>query len=63
MALYIPHSIFHLGRLLYVRPETFGPYYVYTRILVEIAAIFFGVKYNISNISSILDSYLVGWTA
>ena len=28
MALYIPHSIFHLGRLLYVRPETFGPYYV-----------------------------------
>ena len=28
MALYIPHSIFHLGRLLYVRTETFGPYYV-----------------------------------
>ena len=28
MALYIPHSIFHLERLLYVRPETFGPYYV-----------------------------------
>ena len=27
MALYIPHSIFHLARLLYVRPETFGPYY------------------------------------
>jgi hypothetical protein len=26
MALYIPHSIFHLARLLYVRPETFGPY-------------------------------------
>ena len=25
MALYIPHSIFHLARLLYVRPETFGP--------------------------------------
>jgi hypothetical protein len=23
MALYIPHSIFHLARLLYVRPETF----------------------------------------
>ena len=34
MALYIPHSIFHLARLLYVRPETFGPYYVYdTKIL------------------------------
>ena len=28
MALYIPHSFFHLVRLLYVRPETFGPYYV-----------------------------------
>ena len=28
MALYIPHSIFHFARLLYVRPETFGPYYV-----------------------------------
>ena len=28
MALYIPHSILHLARLLYVRPETFGPYYV-----------------------------------
>ena len=28
MALYIPHSIFHLARLLYVRPETFGTYYV-----------------------------------
>ena len=29
MALYISHSIFHLARLLHVRPETFGPYYVY----------------------------------
>ena len=28
MALYIPHSIFHLTRLLYVRPENFGTYYV-----------------------------------
>ena len=28
MALYIPHSLFHLARLLYVRPETFVPYYV-----------------------------------
>ena len=27
MALYNPHSIFHLAQLLYVRPETFGPYY------------------------------------
>ena len=31
MALYIPHSIFHLARLLCVRPETFGPYYVYVQ--------------------------------
>ena len=28
MALYILHSIFHLARLLYVRPETSVPYYV-----------------------------------
>ena len=28
MALYISHSTLHLARLLYVRPETFGPYYV-----------------------------------
>ena len=34
MALYIPHSIFHLGRLLYVRPETFGPYCVVIRNLI-----------------------------
>ena len=32
MALYIPHSIFHLVRLLYVRPENFGPYYVHLSI-------------------------------
>jgi hypothetical protein len=32
MALYIPHSILHLARLLYVRPETFGPYYVCTYV-------------------------------
>ena len=25
MALYIPHSIFHLARLLYVRPENLDP--------------------------------------
>ena len=30
MALYIPHSTFHLARLLYVMPETSGPYYVRT---------------------------------
>ena len=34
MALYIPHSIFHLARLLYVRPENFGPYYVVSSTLI-----------------------------
>ena len=28
MALYIPQSILHLARSLYVRPETYGPNYV-----------------------------------
>ena len=36
MALYIPHSIFHLARLLCVRPETFGPYYVNIAVCFEI---------------------------
>ena len=36
MALYIPHSIFHLARLLYVRPETFGPCYVALTVGVTI---------------------------
>ena len=29
MALYIPRSILHLARSLYVRPETYGPTYVH----------------------------------
>ena len=33
MAQYIPHSIFHLARLLSVRPETFGPYYVHHKLI------------------------------
>jgi hypothetical protein len=33
MALYIPHSIFNLARLLYVRPENFGSYYACWRFL------------------------------
>ena len=32
MALYNPHSIFHLAWLLYVRPEKFRPYYVHISI-------------------------------
>ena len=35
MALYIPHSIFHLARLLDVRPETFGPYYIFTHNVIS----------------------------
>ena len=35
MALYIPNSIFRLARLLYVRPETFGPYYVLIVFLLQ----------------------------
>ena len=37
MALYIPHSILHLARLLYVRPETFGPYYVDWSLVIDIS--------------------------
>ena len=40
MALYIPHSIFHFARLLYVRPETFGPYYVSPEMNVRVLNIF-----------------------
>jgi len=29
MALYVPKSILHLARSLYVRPETYGPTYVF----------------------------------
>ena len=32
MALYIPQSILHLARSLYVRPETYGPNYVYVAV-------------------------------
>ena len=34
MALYIARSIFHLARLLYVRPQTFGSTFVYQRLHV-----------------------------
>ena len=46
MALYIPHSIFHLARLLYVRPEKFGPYYVRTTKLREMT-LYRGSQYHI----------------
>jgi len=35
MALYIPQSILHLARSLYVRPETYGPTYVCVRCSVR----------------------------
>ena len=34
MALYIPQSILHLARSLYVRPETYGPNYVVVCVIV-----------------------------
>ena len=43
MALYILHSIFHLARLLYVRPETFGPYYVLLRSYDILALLNFAI--------------------
>jgi hypothetical protein len=44
MALYIPHSIFHLARLFYVRPETSGPYYVQRDFFEVIIYINFRLK-------------------
>ena len=40
MALYIPHSIFHLARLLYIRPGTTGPYYVHEPPTTHLRPIF-----------------------
>ena len=56
MALYIPHNIFHLVRLLYVRPETFGPCYVHLgktfprKAKKKIVYINIRVKVNTTNI-------------
>jgi len=36
MALYIPQSILHLARSLYVRPETYGPTYVEIYVFVTV---------------------------
>jgi hypothetical protein len=43
MALYIPHSIFHLALLLYVRPEAFGPYYVHAHVYNCWSGLNFGI--------------------
>ena len=52
MALYIFHSIFHLARLLYVRPETFGPY------CVHCAFVGIDIVKCLSVFSSTISSYL-----
>ena len=45
MALYIPRSIFCLARLLYVWPETFGPYNIY--VIVHLILIYLGNKHKL----------------
>ena len=54
MALYIPHSIFLLARLMYVRPETFGPYYV--RLNTQRTAKVFESFNNITVLMIFLDA-------
>ena len=47
--IYIPHRIFHLARLLYVRPETFGPYYVHyldLQVIEDYEPVTFSVKWT-----------------
>jgi len=39
MALYIPQSILHLARSLYVRPETYGPTYVDLAVVSDISEV------------------------
>ena len=63
MTLYVPHSIFHLARPLYVRPETVGPYCVYESeyvrcslsaedsLKIKITSFFFGLQHDIWLIS------------
>ena len=67
MALYIPHSIFRLARLLYVRPETFGPYYISYRngsddVSCEIAGIWTkelaGLDYFVRQHADIVQEFL-----
>ena len=57
MALYIPHNIFHLVRLLCVRPETFVPYYVSSELLVAILYGSDNTKVTIMKISHNDDNY------
>ena len=55
MALYIPHSIFQLARLLYVRPENLGPYYVqvlnfYFKIYLQVLNFYFKIYQHVLNL-------------
>ena len=56
MALYIPHSIFHLVRLLYVRPETFGPYYVCMYVCMYVCVLMLINPYP-ANVENMMSSY------
>ena len=58
MALYIPHIIFHLARLLYVRPETFGPYYVDNVIHMTLHSLFLGI---FEIVCSVIMKYTLLW--
>ena len=65
MALYIPHRIFHLVRLLYVRPETFGPYYVFPSLCFnpEVWSIMFLRKACVSstNLHALSTQKFINW--
>ena len=66
MALYIPHSIFHLARLLYVRSETFGPYYVHTHTHTHTHILQYhsckGIPFVLSDNNEILADRDFNWT-
>jgi hypothetical protein len=47
MALYIPRGIFYLARLLYVRPQTFGPTLVCSQLLQFVSLNFPVIRGNL----------------
>jgi len=61
MALYIPQSILHLARSLYVRPETYGPTYVYVTMVQKIILNKWDMKVCMDRIS--LVQYRFQWWA
>ena len=63
MALCIPHSVFHLARLLYVRPENFGPYYgslallnTTCKNLKKLRTTFFCVIFSVQEVSQVCEA-------